>query len=188
PRYLHLVEVVPTAETDPAVVEHVTWFCDHRLGKGVVVAKDTPNFIVNHIGTYGVMQILRALESGGYTVEEIDAMTGPAIGRPKSATFRTLDLVGLDVFAHVAGNLSERLPPESRGEFVLPAIVTGMIERGWIGDKAGQGFYKRERTAGGTEILALDPATLNYRPRQPVKLPSLDAARSVDAVAERIKM
>src|SRR5439155_26153586 len=110
------------------------------------------------------------------------------IGRPKSATFRTLDLVGLDVFAQVARNLHERLPPEARRRFMLPALIAGMIERGWIGDKAGQGFYKRERSAAGFEISVLDPATMTYRPRQPVKLPSLDAARSVESVADRIKM
>jgi 3-hydroxyacyl-CoA dehydrogenase len=188
PRYLHLVEIVPTADTDREVVERVAWFTDHRLGKGVVTARDTPNFIVNHIGTYAVIQVLQVLESGGYTIEEIDAITGPAIGRPKSATFRTLDLVGLDVFAHVARNLYERLPSEARRRFVLPDLVGQMIDRGWIGDKAGQGFYKREKTAAGTEIFALDPATMTYRPRQAVKLPSLDAARSVESVADRIRM
>ena len=188
PRYLHLVEVVPAADTDRSVVERVVRFTDRRLGKGVVIARDTPNFIANHIGTYGVIQVLQVLESGGYTIEEIDAITGPAIGRPKSATFRTLDLVGLDVFAQVARNLHERLPPEARRRFMLPALIAGMIERGWIGDKAGQGFYKRERTAAGSEISVLDPATMTYRPRQPVKLPSLDAARSVESVADRIKM
>ena len=108
PRYLHLLELIPTPETDPAVVAAVSEFADRRLGKGVVVAKDTPNFIANHIGRYGVMRILQALESGEYTIEEIDAMTGPAIGRPKSATFRTMDIAGIDVLAHVARNLAQR--------------------------------------------------------------------------------
>jgi 3-hydroxyacyl-CoA dehydrogenase len=177
PRYLRLLEVVPTAETDPAVVERVSEFADHRLGKGVVVAKDTPNFIANHIGVYGVIQILRALESGQYTIEEIDAITGPAIGRPNSATFRTMDIAGIDILAHVAKNLNVE----------LPAIVASLVERGWIGEKAGQGFYKREKTATGSEILTLDPATLTYRPKQPAKLPSLDAARSIEDPAERIR-
>src|SRR5438128_3696964 len=110
PRYLHLLEIVPTPDTDSAVVDRVSWFADHRLGKGVVVAKDTPNFIANHIGVYGVMQVLRALESGHYTIEEIDAITGPALGRPKSATFRTMDIAGIDILAHVARNLHLQVP------------------------------------------------------------------------------
>jgi 3-hydroxyacyl-CoA dehydrogenase len=188
PRYLHLLEVIPTPDTDPAIVERVSWFADHRLGKGVVVARDTPNFIANHIGMFGVMQVLRALETGGYTIEEIDAMTGPAIGRPRTATFRTMDIVGIDVLAYVAGNLAGRLPSDdARRQFALPPLVTALIERGWIGDKAGQGFYKRQKTASGSEILALDPATLTYRPQQPVRLPALDAVRSIDDVAERIR-
>ena len=173
PRYLHLVEVIPTTETDPAVVERVTWIADHRLGKGVVIAKDSPNFIANHIGIYGVAQVLRALESGQYTIEEIDAITGPALGRPRSATFRTMDIAGIDVLAHVAKNLNIELPP----------IVNALVDRGWIGDKAGQGFYKRE----GKDILTLDPASMTYRPKQSVRLPSLDAAQSIEDVGERIK-
>jgi 3-hydroxyacyl-CoA dehydrogenase len=173
PRYLHLVEVVPTGETDRAVVDRLTHFLDHRLGKGVVVAKDSPNFIANHIGLVGVTYVLRALASGEYTIEEIDAITGPALGRPKSATFRTMDIAGIDILAHVAANLN----------LDLPAFVTQMIERGMIGEKAGQGFYRKE--AG--EILTLDPKTLTYRPKQPAKLASLDAARSIEDVRERIK-
>jgi 3-hydroxyacyl-CoA dehydrogenase len=177
PRYLRLLEVIPTPETDAAVVERVSHFADHRLGKGVVVAKDTPNFIANHIGVYGVMAVLRALESGRYTIEEIDAITGPALGRPNSATFRTMDIAGIDILTHVAKNLNVE----------LPTIVASMVERGWIGEKAGQGFYKREKTATGTDIVTLDPATMTYRARQAPKLPSLDAARSIEDVRERIK-
>ena len=185
PRYLHLVEVIPTAETDPIVLERVSSFADHRLGKGVVVAKDSPNFIANHIGVYGVMQVLRALESGQYTIEEIDAITGPALGRPKSATFRTMDIAGLDVLAHVAKNLNQPVPP----------LIRSLVERGWVGEKAGQGFYKREpstgsgqgKTKSGSEILTLDPATLTYRPKQSAKLPALEAASSIDDVGQRIK-
>jgi 3-hydroxyacyl-CoA dehydrogenase len=177
PRYLRLLEVIPTTETDPAVVERVSHFADHRLGKGVVLAKDTPNFIANHIGLFGVTQVLRALESGNYTIEEIDAMTGPAIGRPKSATFRTMDIAGIDILAHVAKNLG----------FELPKVVTSLVERGWVGEKAGQGFYKREKTPSGSEILTLDPATLTYRAKQSARLPALDAARSIDDVRERIR-
>ena len=177
PRYLHLLEVIPTADTDRAVVDEVTQFADLRLGKGVVVAKDTPNFIANHLGVYGVVQVLRALESGKYTIEEIDAITGPALGRPRSATFRTMDIAGIDVLAHVAKNVGMELPP----------IVARLVERGWIGEKAGQGFYKRQKTATGTEILTLDPETMTYRPRQSARLASLDAARSIEDTRERIR-
>jgi 3-hydroxyacyl-CoA dehydrogenase len=184
PRYLRLVEIVPTADTDPAVIARAAGFIDHRLGKGVVVANDTPNFIANHIGLFGVVQTLRALESGEYTIEEIDAITGPALGRPRSATFRTMDIAGIDILAHVARNLSERLPDaESRRAFVLPPLVQNLIDRKWIGEKAGQGFYKRD----GSDILTLDPASMTYRPKQPARLPALDAAGSIDDTGERLK-
>jgi 3-hydroxyacyl-CoA dehydrogenase len=177
PRYLRLLEVVPTAQTDPAVTARVSWFADHRLGKGVVVAKDSPNFIGNHIALYGVVQALRALESGRYTIEEIDAITGPPLGRPKSATFRTMDIAGIDVLAHVADNLA----------LELPSFVRTMIERRMIGEKAGQGFYKKEKKGAESEILTLDPSTLSYRPRQSPRLPSLEAARSIEDTGERIR-
>jgi 3-hydroxyacyl-CoA dehydrogenase len=189
PRYLHLLEVIPTGDTDPDVVARVSRFADVRLGKGVVVAKDTPNFIANHIGLYGVIQTLRALESGAYTIEEIDAITGPALGRPKSATFRTMDIAGIDILGHVLRNLSDRLPDEAaREEFRVPALVERLIEKGWVGEKTGQGFYKRQKSAAGeSEILTLDPATLTYRPKQPVRLPSLEAARGIEDTRERIR-
>jgi 3-hydroxyacyl-CoA dehydrogenase len=177
PRYLRLLEVIPTGDTDRAVVDRVSRFSDKRLGKGVVPAKDTPNFIANHIGLYGVVQVLRALESGQYTIEEIDAITGPAIGRPKSATFRTMDIAGIDILAHVAKNL----------RFDLPPLIAALVERGWVGEKAGQGFYRREKTKTGSEILTLDPAAMSYRPKQSVRLPSVDAARSIEDVRERIR-
>jgi 3-hydroxyacyl-CoA dehydrogenase len=187
PRYLSLVEVIPTTETDPAVVSMMTTFLDRRLGKGVVVAKDTPNFIANHIGLYGVIRILHALAGGGYTIDEIDAMTGPAIGRPKSATFRTMDIAGVDVLGHVARNLEGRLSEAERAAFTLPPLVEDMIARGWIGEKAKQGFYKAVTAPGGEkEILVLDPATMEYRAKRPVKLPSLEAARSIEDTRERI--
>ena len=183
PRYLHLVELIPTAETDPAVGERVSRFCDRRLGKGVVLAKDRPNFIGNHLALYGVMLTLKALESGRYTIEEIDAITGPALGRPNSATFRTMDIAGVDILAHVAKNLG----------FELPAFVHAMVAKGMVGEKAGQGFYKRVPSTGSgqgksaSEILTLDPATLTYRPKQSARLASLEAAQSIDDTGERIK-
>ena len=166
------------------MVEAISAFADHRLGKGVVIAKDTPNFIANHIGLHGVMQIFRAWTAGGFTIEEIDAITGPAIGRPKSATFRTIDIAGIDVLAHVVRNLAERLPDdESRTLFTLPPVVEDLLARGWIGAKAGQGFYKK---GADGEILTLDPASMTYRPKQSARLGALDAARAIEDPAARI--
>jgi len=184
PRYLRLLELIPTLDTDPAVVHAVSWFADHRLGKGVVVAKDTPNFIANHIGVFGVIQVLRALETGEYTIEEIDAMTGPVLGRPRSATFRTMDIAGIDILGHVARNtVSRSTSDETRRAFAVPPLVDALIERGWIGEKAGQGFYQRS----GSEILTLDPTTLSYRPRQSPRLPSLEAVSGIEDTGERVK-
>ncbi|HEY6214249.1 MAG TPA: 3-hydroxyacyl-CoA dehydrogenase NAD-binding domain-containing protein [Vicinamibacterales bacterium] len=177
PRYLHLLEIVPTADTDKAVLDRVTHFADHRLGKGVVVAKDTPNFIANHLGLFGVAQVLKALESGEYTIEEIDAMTGPAVGRPSSATFRTMDIAGIDILAAIAKYAGVAVPP----------IVAALVQKGWIGEKAGRGFYKKETSPAGTTIATLDPKTMTYRPRQSPKLPSLDAAQAIEDPRERIK-
>jgi 3-hydroxyacyl-CoA dehydrogenase len=189
PRYLHLLEVIPTADTDPAVVNAVRHFADHQLGKGVVIAKDTPNFIANHIGLYGIVQAVKAIESGEYTVEEVDAITGPALGRPKSATFRTTDIAGIDVVAHVLRNLAERLTSErTRQMFALPPLVSALVERGALGEKSGRGFYERRKGASGeSEILALDPNTMEYRAPQPARLPSIEAAKSIADVRERTK-
>ena len=187
PRYLPLVEVIPTADSDPVVIDRVSRFLDLRLGKGVVVAKDTPNFIANRIGLYGVIQVLRTLESGPFTIEEIDAITGPALGRPKSATFRTMDIAGLDVLGHVVRNLKTQLPAAEADEFALPPVVEKLIARGSAGEKSGEGFYKRQKAAGGSEILTLDPATLTYRARQSPRLAALDAAKPIENLAERTK-
>jgi 3-hydroxyacyl-CoA dehydrogenase len=187
PRYLHLLEVIPTPDTDAAVVDAVRRFADLRLGKGVVIANDTPNFIANHAALYGVLRMIEALESGGYTVAEIDAITGPALGRPKSATFRTMDIAGLDVLAQVLRNLRDRLPAETRGAFTVPPLLERMIGRGLIGEKSGAGFYKRVKGPDGeSTILAIDPATLEYRPTS-VALPSLDAVRSIVDVGQKIR-
>ena len=186
PRYLRLVEVIPTADTDPEAVAAVSSFVGRQLGKGVVVARDAPGFIGNRIGLHGVASALARL-ADGYTVEEIDAITGPAIGRPKSATFRTMDIAGIDILAHVAADLVARLAPAERPAFELPPLVAELVERGWIGEKAGQGFYRKERGAGGSAILALDPAAMEYRPRQPPRLAALDAARTVEDPAERVR-
>lgn len=188
PRYLPLLELVPTADTDPAVVDAMARFGDRALGKGVVVARDTPNFIGNRIGMYGALRALEQLAAGAFTIEEIDAMTGPAIGRPRSATFRTLDVAGLDVLTDVAANLAERLDDAGeRAAFALPALVAGLVERGWLGSKAGGGFYRKRKTPAGSEILTLDPSAMDYRARRPPRLPALDAAAAIDDPGQRIR-
>ena len=189
PRYLRLLEIIPTADTQQPVIDIVTQFADHRLGKGVVLAKDSPNFIGNHIALYGVTLLLAKVAAGEFTIEEIDAITGPAIGRPASATFRTLDLAGVDILTHVIENLQERLDdPYAKKVFVLPEFVKRMVERGLTGEKAGQGFYKRVKNAAGeSEILTLDTNTLEYRPRQSPKLGSIEAGKSITEVGERIR-
>ena len=188
PRYLHLLEVIPTAETRADVVTVITHFADHRLGKGVVVAKDSPGFIGNHIALYGMARMLTTVASGAYTIEEVDAITGPAIGRPKSATFRTIDIAGLDIVGHVARDLHVRLGESAGLAFVLPDFVDRMLAKGMTGEKAGQGFYKRITGPGGeSEILTLDPTSLDYRAKQPARLPSLAAAEAVGSIADRIR-
>ena len=187
PRYLPLLEIIPTPATDPAVVAGIRELADLRLGKNVVVAKDTPGFIANHVAMHGLVRIFEALASGKYTVEEIDAITGPAIDRPRSATFRTVDIAGLDILLHVAADLVARLPEDRGRAFQFPAFVHEMQRRGWLGEKSGRGFYERRRSAAGeTEIWVLDPQTMEYRPREPVRLSSLDAALSLP-LAERMR-
>jgi 3-hydroxyacyl-CoA dehydrogenase len=190
PRYMHLVELIRTEWTKPEVSCSMFGFLDERLGKGVVVAKDRPNFIANRIGTFGALYTIRTMIEDGYSIEEVDKITGPAVGRPKTATFRTFDLVGLDVFAHVVRNLHENLPEDpDREMFVMPEFVSGMIERGLLGNKTRAGFYKKQKGEGEKrEILVLDPTTHEYRPSQKVKLPSLEMAKNVEDNAERIKM
>src|SRR5688500_12250731 len=189
PRYLRLLEVIPTAETRPEITGAVSAFADLHLGKGVVVAKDSPNFIGNHLALYGVSRIVAQVAAGEYTIEEVDAITGPAIGRPKSATFRTLDLAGVDILGHVINNLRERLTDESaRAAFVLPPFVEQMLARGLTGEKSGQGFYKRvKRGDGEAEMLTLDPATREYRPRPPATIASIESGRNITDLADRIR-
>ncbi len=195
PRYLRLLEIIPTAETDAAVIAAVSHFGDHILGKGVVLAKDTPNFIGNHIGLYGVARTLEALKQKGpdgrplYTIEEIDAITGPALGRPGSATFRTMDIAGIDVLAHVMRNLESRLEdPEDREAFAIPPLIESMLERGRLGEKTGKGFYERRKNAAGeTEIWTLDTETLEYRPRQSPKIGSIENGKTIEDLSERVR-
>jgi 3-hydroxyacyl-CoA dehydrogenase len=190
PRYLPLVEVIPTPETDASIVERLSHMLDRRLGKGVVIAKDTPNFIANRIGLFSVMRVLEAVAAGRYRIEEVDAITGAPLGRPKSATFRTIDISGLDVLAHVTRNLAERTgSAEAHAPFTLPSFVENLLARGWLGEKSGQGFYRRTRTPQGqTAIEVLDPATFEYHAPARIAIPSLEAARSIDDPRERIRM
>ncbi len=188
PRYLKLVEVIPGPKTSSDVVESLSEFCDRRLGKGVVVAKDTPNFIANRIGTFSMLNALRLMGALGMTVEEVDACTGPAVGWPKSATFRTADIVGLDVLVHVVKNIYETAPnDESREMYKVPALVEEMAKRGWLGDKTGQGFYKKVKGEGEKEILTLDVNTMEYRARQKAKFASLEMGKAIEDTRERLR-
>ena len=184
PRYLPLLEVIPTADTAPDVSAAIADFADWRLGKGVVVARDTPGFIANRIGIYGLMQIFRAIAAGGYSVEEVDAITGPAIGRPKSATFRTIDLAGIDVLGHVTRGLAERLEGSERQDFQVPPIVDQLVRTGATGAKSGAGFYRRSETG---DILALRFDDGTYQPAARPRFGSIDAARAIASTGERIK-
>lgn len=189
PRYLPLLELIPTPDTDAAVLGTVEDFGDRTLGKGVVVAKDTPNFIANHIGLHGVAALIRAVEAGHCTIDEADTITGAAIGRPASATFRTMDIAGIDVVAHVLRNLEDRLPEAAdRAWFARPPLVARLLERGAFGEKSGRGFYERRKDASGASaIYTLDPATLDYVPQKKATFPSLAAAMAIDDVGTRVR-
>jgi 3-hydroxyacyl-CoA dehydrogenase len=188
PRYMKLLEVIPTRDTLPEVVEVISRFGEVALGKGIVIAKDRPNFIANRIGTFVTLNTLRIMQQDGYSIEEIDALTGPAMGLPKSATFRTLDLVGLDVLMHVVKNLRETLPNDERRDllFDVPPFVAQMIGRNLLGDKTRQGFYKKVNGDEKTEILALDLNTFQYRERQKPRFGSLDMARNIEDARQRV--
>ena len=184
PRYMRLVEIIPTPEADPAVVEAIAHFADLRLGKEVVFARDTPNFIANRIGVFIMLESVRLMQTEDLSVEEVDALTGTAIGWPRTGTFRLADLVGLDVLAHVAGNFAR-----SQGQSVaLPRFIQTMLERRWLGDKTRQGFYKKERDPEGKEVrLALDWKTLEYHAAAKPKLASLEMAKNAEYLPDRIR-
>lgn len=187
PRYLKLLEIIPSAATSPEIVSFMMQFGENVLGKGTVLCKDTVNFIANRIGTYGMQVTLHEMLRLGLTVDEVDALTGPVIGRPKSATFRTFDVVGLDTYAHVATNVRQNSKePEDQQMFELPAFLQKLVENRWLGQKTGQGFYKQIKTAQGKEILTLDTNTLEYRPRAKVAFPSLEAAKSAKGLAAKL--
>ncbi len=186
PRYMRLLEIIPTPDSDPLAVESVAHFCDVRLGKGIVYAKDTPNFIANRIGTFSGLNVFRLMQEMDFTVEEIDALTS-AGGWTKSPTFRTIDLVGLDVLGAVVGNLLKNVKDE-RSDLKLPEFFQKMLERKMLGDKTKGGFYKKIKTPIGEERAALDWKTLEYRPAQKAKFPSLELVKNVEDPAERVRM
>jgi 3-hydroxyacyl-CoA dehydrogenase len=188
PRYMRLLEIIPTPDADRALIEAVSYFSDVRLGKGVVVAKDTPNFIGNRIGTFSVLNVIRLMQEMELSIEEVDALTGQAVGWPKSATFRTIDLVGLDILGHVVGNLTENAKDE-RSDLQLPDFFKQMLQNKWLGDKAKGGFYKKVKgTEGQDDRLAIDWKTLEYHPRQKPKFPALDMAKNVEDTGARLRM
>lgn len=188
PRYMKLLEIIPLPETLPEVVKFMADFGERVLGKGIVYAKDTPNFIANRVGIFGMLYLIKTMAEEGYTIEEVDAITGPAMGRPKSASFRTTDLVGLDTFAHVAQNLYENAPKDEMREiFKIPDFVQKMLQNKWLGDKTGQGFYKRVETKAGKETLALDYKTMEYHPSQKIESPSLEAAKAASGAGNKIR-
>jgi 3-hydroxyacyl-CoA dehydrogenase len=206
PRYMRLLEIIPTPEADRSAIDTIAQFSDVRLGKGVVIAKDTPNFIANRIGTFSVLNVMRLMQEMDLTIEEVDALTGQAVGWPKSATFRTIDLVGLDILGHVVGNMTRNGGVEAgaspaaldeRSDLKLPDFYQQMLDRKWLGDKTKGGFYKK---SGGREPspadsgqpkederLALDWKTLEYHPRQKPKFPALDMAKHIEDTGTRLR-
>jgi len=186
-RYMKLLELVAGPETDPEVVKSVHRFGEEVLGKGIVYGKDTTNFIANRVGTYGMMRTISEMQKAELSIEEVDKIFGPAMGRPKSAVFRTADIVGLDTFSHVAKNCYDTLTQdEEREVFAIPEFLQKMVAKGMLGDKTGGGFYKKDKSAGGKDILALDLKTLEYRPQAKVRYESLGAAKDVENVRERV--
>ncbi|MYL49046.1 3-hydroxyacyl-CoA dehydrogenase [Halobacillus litoralis] len=187
PRYLKLLEVIPTKHTSPDVLQFMKEFGEDVLGKGVVEAKDTPNFIANRIGTYGLLVTVQQMLEKGYSVGEVDSVTGPMIGRPKSATFRTLDVVGLDTFIHVANNVYDQVEGEEKKAFETPDFMKNMLEKGWLGSKSGQGFFLKQKGEKGSEILQLNPETLEYEKRGKLKTKATEMAKQEKGPQRKLK-
>ena len=199
PRYMRLLEIIPTPQTDPQAIAAVQHLCDVRLGKGVVHAHDTPNFIANRVGTFSVLNVMRVMQEMDLTIEEVDALTGSTLGWPRSATFRTIDMVGLDILGHVVGNLTSNVHDE-RSELQLPEFFHAMLQKKSLGDKTSGGFYKKIKVLPGQppqgaspaapqeQRLALDWKTGQYRPHQPARLAALDLAKNVEDTGERLRM
>ena len=186
PRYLRLLEIIPGPDTDPAVVDFLMNYGDLYLGKTTVLCKDTPGFIANRLGIQSLIQTIRVAEELGLSVEEVDKLTGPVVGRPKSGTFRLSDVVGLDTTVNVASNLVKMEHDESRASFELPASVKKLMENKWLGDKTGQGYYKKTKDEKGqTLILALDLKTFEYKPSEKVKFATLESTKAIDNLKNR---
>jgi len=190
PRYLRLLEIIPTPDTDPAVVDFLMHYGDLHLGKTTVLCKDTPAFIANRIGVYGIMAIFGLIDKMGLTIDEVEALTGPIIGRPKSATFRTADVVGIDTLVKVAKGVHDNCPyDEAKNTFIIPAWLEKLVANNWLGDKTGQGFFKKVKTPDGkSDIQTLNLSTFEYEPRKKPKFASVEAAKPVDDLNQRIKM
>jgi len=190
PRYLRLLEIIPTEHTDAAVIDFLMEYGDVILGKTTVLCKDTPAFIANRIGVFSIMSIFSLVDKLGLTIDEVEALTGPVIGRPKSATFRTADVVGIDTLVKVANGVYENCPDdEAREIFRIPEWLNKMVDNKWLGDKTGQGFFKKiKNEKGESEILTLDLKTLEYKPRVKPKFASLDAVKTIDDVHSKLKM
>src|SRR6266536_5106654 len=189
PRYMRLLEIIPTPASDPRLMSVVANFADVHLGKGIVFAKDTPNFIANRIGTFSVLNVMRLMQELDLTIEEVDALTGPAVGWPKSATFRTIDLVGLDVLGHVVRNMEKTGMQEGPHPVPLPDFVEQMVERKWLGDKTKGGCYKKAKGSDGHEDrLVLDWKTVEYHPRTKPRFPGLEMARNIEDIGPRMRM
>jgi 3-hydroxyacyl-CoA dehydrogenase len=190
PRYLRLLEIIPTPDTDPAIVDFLMHYGDLYLGKTTVLCKDTPAFIANRIGVYGIMAIFGLVDKLGLSIDEVDALTGPIIGRPKSATFRTADVVGIDTLVKVANGVHDNCPNDEAKEiFKIPVWLDKMIANNWLGDKTGQGFFKKTKSTGGqSEILTLDLNTFEYKPRVKSKFASVETAKPIDDLQQRLKM
>ncbi|MBV7533360.1 3-hydroxyacyl-CoA dehydrogenase/enoyl-CoA hydratase family protein [Chitinophaga sp. sic0106] len=189
PRYLRLLEIIPTPHTDPAVIDFLMEYGDLYLGKTTVLCKDTPAFIANRVGVYSIMAIFHIMQEMGLGIDEIDALTGPVIGRPKSATFRTADVVGIDTLVKVAKGVLENCPDdEAIGIFKIPDFLQKVVENNWLGDKTGQGFYKKTTGANGKEILTLNLQTMEYGPKQKARFSSIDAAKPVEDLKQRLKI
>jgi 3-hydroxyacyl-CoA dehydrogenase len=190
PRYLRLLEIIPTPHTDPEVTSFLMNYGDLILGKRTVLAKDTPAFIANRIGVYGIMAIFGLIDKMGLTIDEVDALTGPIIGRPKSATFRTADVVGIDTLVKVAKGVQDNCPnDEAKDTFTIPAWLNKMVENNWLGDKTGQGFFKKTKGSGGEkEILTLNLKTMEYGPRVKPKFASVETAKPIDDLQQRLKI
>src|ERR1022692_3496704 len=187
PRYMRLLEVIPTPDADPAAMKTIADFCDLHLGKSVVQAKDTPNFIANRIGTFSMLNVMRVMQEMDLSVEEVDALTGSAVGWPKTGTFRLGDMVGLDILGHVVRNGAINIKDE-RSDLKLPPFFLEMLNRKWLGDKTKGGFYKKQKGPEGEQRFTFDWKTIEYRPLQKAKLPALEMAKNVDELPERLKM